>query len=121
MKTECAKIRNIICSASMMILLYVCGGCAAKQETLADTQQSVEMQSKPLSVLSSESDSMENPELNLERTTYDAPPSMFEFERDRIDQVTAFWNEADWQERGFYYDYVYTIRDGQWEYVAGGE
>lgn len=22
---------------------------------------------------------------------------------------------------GFYYDYVYTIRDGQWEYVAGGE
>lgn len=234
MKTECAKIRNIICSASMMILLCVCGGCAAKQEPVADTQQSVEMQSKPLSVLSSESDSMENPELNpepdeeqetgqeelpeerqdsppalelvaldadalltqellsgnyswnygigegmmtsgeacgpspldeafyknqtrnilrytdqqkqmgikyeavfsvmpdslvveewsidclgtqaeteAERTTYDVPPFTFEFERDRIYQVTAFWNEADWQERGFYGNasYAFLVMD----------
>ena len=66
MKIEFAKIRNIICSASMIILLCVCGGCAATKEPVADTQQSVEMQSKPLSVLSSESASVENPELNPE-------------------------------------------------------
>lgn len=221
MKIEFAKIRNIICSASMIILLCVCGGCAATKEPVADTQQSVEMQSKPLSVLSSESASVENPELNpepegeqeigqeglpeerqdsppalelvaldvdaqltqellsgnyswnyeigdgmmtsgeacgpspldeafyknqtrnilryieqqkqmgikyeavfsvmpdslvveewsidclgtqaeAERTTYDEPPFMFEFDQDRIYQVTAFWNEAGRQERGFY-------------------
>ncbi len=37
-----------------------------------------------------------------ERTTYDEPPFMLEFDQDRIYQVTAFWNEAGRQGRGFY-------------------